>query len=86
MMPLNPAPVKMSIDYGQMQRLQMPFKPDVVIAPSDLAPFARQVDLKLNDDQVRIKLNQVESNMGYLVATWVPPPLKMKLCVPLFYR
>ena len=42
-MPINPVPLGVSLDYDQMSRIQFPenFVPDVILAPSDLQPFAR---------------------------------------------
>ena len=43
LMPINPAPLGVSLDYENISRVHFPeyFIPDVILTPSDLQPFAR---------------------------------------------
>lgn len=43
LMPVSPTPDKLSLDYEELGRIQFPFKPDIMITPSDLVPCVRSL-------------------------------------------
>lgn len=42
-MPLTPPPESVSLDYTQFDRLKLPWTPNLIITPSDMVPFAKEI-------------------------------------------
>jgi len=42
-MPLTPPPENISLDYGQFDRMKLPWTPNLLITPSDMVPFAKEI-------------------------------------------